>query len=78
MAKTIVWFSDNGKRICAEIACQDGKQRVLRAKDEEGKEIETSYIEEKAIAQARRIQRYGYPDPQPSDDERGDENGWVQ
>ena len=69
MAKTIVWFSDNGKRICAEIACQDGKQRVLRAKDEEGKEIETSFIEEKAIAQARRIHRYGYPEPEPPEDE---------
>ena len=69
MAKTIVWFSDNGKRICAEIACQDGKQRVLRAKDEKGQEIETSFIEEKAIASARRIQRYGYPEPEPSEDE---------
>jgi hypothetical protein len=77
MAKTIVWFSDNGKRICAEIACQDGKQRVLRAKDEEGKEIETSFIEEKAIASAKRINRYGYPDPQPQED-GSDENGWVQ
>ena len=69
MAKTIVWFSDNGKRICAEIACQDGKQRVLRAKDEKGQEIETSFIEEKAIASARRIQRYGYPEPEPPEDE---------
>jgi len=69
MAKTIVWFSDNGKRICAEIACQDGKQRVLRAKDEKGQEIETSFIEEKAIASARRIQRYGYPQPEQSEDE---------
>jgi len=69
MAKTIVWFSDNGKRICAEIACQDGKQRVLRAKDEKGQEIETSFIEEKAIASARRIQRYGYPEPEHLEDE---------
>lgn len=62
---TAIWFSHEGKKYYAKLACQNGSTRVLEAKNEEGKNVEPSFIEESAIKANKRISKWGYiPEPQ--------------
>lgn len=72
MAKTLVFFNDGGQKYCAEIACQNGSYRLLRAIDEAKNQVFDSQIEAKAILTAKRIGRYGYIE-KPTEPEDEDE-----
>jgi hypothetical protein len=63
---TSIWFHHEGKRYFAKIACQNGTAKVLEAKTEEGKEVDTQYIEPHAVKAHKRIHNWGYiPEPEP-------------
>lgn len=61
---TNIWFTQQGKRYFAKLACQNGSTRVLEAKNEEGQLVDPAFVEETATKAHKRINKWGYlPEP---------------
>jgi hypothetical protein len=67
---TNIWFTHNGKRYFAKMACQNGSAKVLEAKTEEGQQVDPEYIQQFASKAHKRINNWG-------EIEKGDEQNEV-
>ena len=56
---TTIWFRENGVRYFAKLACQNGRVKVLEAKNESGDQIDPDFICKPAVKAYKRINSYG-------------------
>jgi hypothetical protein len=62
---TSIWFNQEGRKYYAKLSLQNGKPKVLQAKNEKGEEINTDFVQDSAIKALKKINSWGgLPDPE--------------